>query len=57
LKDFGYQLWLYEVAESGMYGTINEVKNVNLWEFISCIDYIRAKAKFEELRFKKKYKK
>jgi len=57
LKDFGHQLWLYEVAESGMYGTINEVKNVNLWEFISCIDYIRAKAKFEELRFKKKYKK
>jgi hypothetical protein len=48
LADFGYVSWLYEVAENGMCGNLTDVKNMNMWEFISVLSYVRCSGKFQQ---------
>jgi hypothetical protein len=40
---------LYEVAQDGGYGSMKEVENLNLYEFINYLSYLRAQNKYREL--------
>lgn len=33
---------IFEVAQSGAYGTIPEVEQINLWDFFDYLSYIRS---------------
>lgn len=48
LEDFGAIGWIYEVAESGMAGTIQQIKEMPLYDFISVLSYLRCINKFEK---------
>lgn len=40
---------LYEVAQDGGYGTVTDVENLNLYEFINYLSYLRAQNRYREL--------
>ena len=54
ILDFGFRNWIFEVAESGLRGTIKEVEEMPLYDFLETLDYIRSKNKFTELINEKK---
>jgi hypothetical protein len=51
LSDFGLNTWYYEIAEGGMFGTVKEIKQMPMWEFIDALSYIRACAKFQKFMY------
>lgn len=52
--DFGERTWIYEVAESGYRGKVEEVEKMGLYDFLETLDYIRSKNKYYELVNKNK---
>lgn len=46
LDNFNYRGLIYEVAQSGAYGTINEVERVNIWDFFDYMSYIRSQNEY-----------
>ena len=40
---------LYEVGQDGGYGTVKEVEQLNLYEFINYVSYLRAQNKYRDL--------
>lgn len=54
LADFGWRGMLYEVGQDGGYGTISEVEQMNLYEFINYLSYLRAQNKYRELNARSK---
>lgn len=53
LSDFGYKLWVYDVAKSGIVGNLDKVHNMDVWDFIECLSYLRCENKYYELLNKK----
>jgi hypothetical protein len=49
LLDFGFRNWLFEVAESGLRGNIENVEQMPLYDFLETLDYIRSKNKYIKL--------
>jgi len=49
LADFGWRGMLYEVGQDGGYGTVKEVEQLNLYEFINYVSYLRAQNKYRDL--------
>ena len=53
LADFGWRGMIYEVAQAGGLGTVKEVEQAKLYDFMSYLSYLRAQAKLEELASKR----
>jgi len=52
--DFGEWTWIFEVAESGYYGGVKGVEELNIYDFFEALEYIRSKNKYFELVNKSK---
>ena len=48
LEQFGVNAWLYEVSQGGICGQYEEVKKMDLYEFIWILSYLRCTNKFEK---------
>jgi len=48
---------VYEVAQDGGYGGVKEVEQLNLYEFINYLSYLRAQNRYRELTMPKLPKK
>jgi len=49
IDNFGLHGLIFEVAQAGVYGKIEEVKFVNMWDFYFYLAYIRTMNKYERL--------
>jgi hypothetical protein len=49
IDNFGNHGLIFEVAKDGVYGTIEEVKKVNMWDFYFYLAYIRTLNKYERI--------
>jgi len=49
LMDFGERTWIYEVSKSGYVGNLREVEQMDLYDFLETLDYIRSENKYYEL--------
>ncbi len=49
LSNFGWRGTIYEVAQSGGLGTVKQVEQVNLYDFMSYLSYQKAQSKYNEL--------
>ena len=45
LNSFGCIAWMYEVAQSGICGDIDKIKEMRLYEFMSVLSYLRSSDK------------
>ena len=44
---------IYEVAQAGGLGTVSQVEQTGLYDFMSYLSYLRAQSKLEELTAKR----
>ena len=49
LKDFGWRGQIYEVAQDGGLGTVEEVEQTRLYDFMNYLSYLKAQSKHREL--------
>ena len=53
LLNFGWRGMIYEVAQAGGLGTVSQVEQTGLYDFMSYLSYLRAQSKLEELTAKR----
>lgn len=44
---------IYEVAQTGAYGTINQVERVKVWDFFDYLSYIRSQNEYSRRMLQK----
>jgi hypothetical protein len=55
--DFSFRGWIYDVAESDLYKDVKDVEQLQLYDFIEAMSYLRSKNKYMNLINEKSLKK